>query len=77
MTVIEQFVKERNEALFSLDRKKIETYFAKYGEPLPDNDIVFWAMVHKCICNIKNAPGDLVKESTTWLLAHGMSPSIF
>ena len=28
----EAFVKERNEALFSLDRKKIEAYMIKYGE---------------------------------------------
>ena len=26
MTMLEAFVKERNEALFSLDRKKIEAY---------------------------------------------------
>lgn len=32
MTMIERFVKERNEALFSLDRKKIEAYLIKYGE---------------------------------------------
>ena len=29
MTMIERFVKERNEALFSLDRKKIEAYLIK------------------------------------------------
>ena len=32
MTMIESFVKERNEALFSLDRRKIEAYLVKYGE---------------------------------------------
>ena len=41
MTMLEAFVKERNEALFSLDRKKIEAYMIKYGEteiaqPAPD-----------------------------------------
>ena len=30
MTMLEAFVKERNEALFSLDRKKIEAYMIKY-----------------------------------------------
>ena len=29
MTMLEAFVKERNEALFSLDRKKIEAYMIK------------------------------------------------
>ena len=47
MTMLEDFVKERNEALFSLDRKKIEAYMIKHGETeiaqTPDN--VFWASV--------------------------------
>ena len=30
MTMLEAFVKERNEALFSLDREKIEAYMIKY-----------------------------------------------
>lgn len=32
MTMLEEFVKERNEALFSLDRNKIEAYMKKYAE---------------------------------------------
>ena len=31
MTMIERFVKERNEALFSLDRRKIEAYAPPEG----------------------------------------------
>ena len=77
MNAISQFVKERNEALFSLDRKKIERYFAKCGQPIPKNDIVFWATVHKCICNITTAPSDLIADSKKWLYEHGMSPIIF
>ena len=49
MTMRETFVKERNDALFSLDRKKIEAYCAKHGDTdtaeLPDP--VFWAGVYK------------------------------
>lgn len=45
MTMLEEFVKERNEALFSLDRCKIEAYMKKYGEleveEIPEN--LFWA----------------------------------
>jgi hypothetical protein len=33
MTMIERFVKERNEALFSLDRKKIEAYLINMVRP--------------------------------------------
>ena len=44
MTMIERFVKERNEALFSLDRKKIEAYLTKYGDTDRENtpELSFW-----------------------------------
>ena len=46
MTEIETFVKERNEALFSLDRARIEAYLEKIGESDAE-PIVFWAGVYK------------------------------
>ncbi len=73
---IASFVKERNEALFSLDRKRIEAYFEKRGLDVPDNDIVFWAGVYKSICNITDAPAELVKKAEKWLYEHGMSPRV-
>lgn len=77
MDEIKNFVKVRNEAMFSLNRNKIEDYFAWIGQPLPENDIVFWATVHKCICNITTAPSELVSKSKLWLFEHGMSSRIF
>ena len=75
MTMVESFIKERNEALFSLDRKKIEAYLVKYGEEetakAPDK--LFWASVYKAICAIKNAPEDKVCEARNWLAANGFS----
>lgn len=61
MTMIENFVKERNEALFSLDRRKIEAYLVKYGEgeTAKAPDLLFWASVYKAICGIKGAPRDV------------------
>lgn len=78
MTMLEAFVKERNEALFSLDRKKIEAYMIKYGEAEISQtpDVVFWASVYKAICSIKDAPEAIVNEVTTWLHEHGMSPNL-
>lgn len=73
---ISKFVQERNEALFSLDRQTIETYFRKRGLKTPDNDIVFWASVYKGICNITSAPPELVQKAKAWLYDHGMSPQI-
>jgi hypothetical protein len=42
-----QFKRERNEALLSLDRAKIEAHMKKYAASIPKNDDVFWAGVHK------------------------------
>lgn len=78
MTMLESFVKERNDALFSLDRKKIEAYCARYGDIKTDelSDLVFWAGVYKAICAIKNAPEDKVRTARTWLASHGFSETI-
>ena len=64
----ETFVKERNEALFSLDRKKIEAYMIKYGETeiAQTPDVVFWASVYKAICGIKDAPEAIVNKVRAW-----------
>lgn len=73
MTMLEEFVKERNEALFSLDRSKIEAYMKKYGqleaEKVPDN--LFWANVYQAICGIKDAPDELVSKALMWLYKNG------
>ena len=73
MTMLEEFVKERNEALFSLDRNKIEAYMKKYGQPeveeVPDD--LFWASVYKAICGISNAPDELVSKALMWLHKNG------
>ena len=73
MTMLEEFVKERNEALFSLDRGKIEAYMKKYGqqeaEEVPDN--LFWANVYQAICGIKGAPDELVSKALMWLYKNG------
>ena len=78
MDSVASFVKERNDAHFSLDRRKIEAYCAKYGDndsaDMPD--VVFWAGVYKAICEIKDAPEEKVQIARTWLKAHGFSASI-
>lgn len=70
------FVMERNEALLSLDRKKIERFAKKYGVPMPDNDEAFWRGVHKAICNIKTIPFEVRQKSADWLFEHGSTPEI-
>ena len=74
---VASFVKERNEALFSLDRERIEAYFRKQGAEMPKEDIVFWACVYKCICHITSAPAELVQQAKEWLHSHGMTDQIY
>ena len=73
MTMLAEFVKERNEALFSLDRNKIEAYMKKYGEleveEIPEN--LFWANVYQAICGIKDAPDELISKALMWLYKNG------
>lgn len=73
---IRGFVKERNDALFSFNRRKIEKFMKKQNVEIPTNDIVFWATVCKCICNITNAPMDIRSQALAWLWEHHMSPDI-
>lgn len=42
---IKQFVKDRNEALFSFDKEKIIAYFRKYDIPNPYD---FYSPENKC-----------------------------
>lgn len=76
---MEQFIKDRNEALFSLDRKKIEAYLRKYNGSNSDHlpEKAFWAEVHRAICNIKDAPPELQEQSKKWLKKNGYSTGAF
>ena len=68
-----EFLKERDEALFSLDIDKIRAYQRKYEIRLQANDEVFWCSVHKAICQITNAPPYIRARSVTWLEERGYS----
>ena len=76
---IEEFVKQRNEALFSLDRDKIiKFYELAYGKSEAKkfakvDEKVFWAAVYKAICNIISAPEDLKAYAEKWLIKNGFA----
>ncbi len=74
---IKKFVKERNEAMLSLDKEKIAAYCKKYDVPIPENDQVFWAGVYKSILAIKSSPEHLRREANEWLDEHGFKRTIF
>ena len=73
---MKQFVRERDAALLSLDRKKIEAYAKKYDVPLPKDETVFWAGIHKCIISINSATLEQKQKSHDWLVEHGFKPYI-
>lgn len=73
---IEIFVKERNAALLSLDEKRIREHSEKWGVRTPKDKKVFWAGVHKALCNIKTTPIEQLWKSMAWLKDNGFSPVI-
>lgn len=72
----EKFIKERNEALFSLDEKKIKRYLKKYGITIPRNEEVFWCTIYKSICNVEGAPQEVKEKAMAWLKEHGSTPKM-
>ena len=44
---------------------------------MPEDDIVFWTCVYKCICHISSAPEDLVRKAKDWLHVHDMGEDIY
>lgn len=70
------FVKERNEALWSLDADKIKAFLSKYHSGWPKNETVFWAGVYMAVLQIKDTPEEVKAKAKAWLDAHHMSESI-
>ena len=79
MDRIKSFVKERNAALLSLDKKKIIAYMRKYQETQPEqeDELIFWASVHKARLQITTMPESEKEISRIWLLSHGFKTDIF
>lgn len=72
----EKFIKERNEALFSLDEKKIRRYCKKYSVTIPRDEEVFWRGIYKAICNVEDAPQEVKEKAMARLKEHGSTPKM-
>lgn len=71
---IEAFVRDRDEALLSLDEAKIRAYMVKYSiRNIATTDEAFWRAIHKARTGIKNFPADEKQKSKIWLAARGSS----
>ena len=71
MSIMTEFIQDRNEALLSLDREKIIEYCQKYGARFSSNEKVFWASVHKARIAIKSFPETEKEKSRKWLRENG------
>lgn len=66
-----QFIKERDEALLSLDKEKIIAFYEKWGVPYSKSDKVFWGTVYKCIYHIQSATYKQRVDAKIWLINNG------
>lgn len=78
---LEEFKKDRDEALASGDPDKMKAYCKKYDIDIPEDENVFLAGMHKAICNLflsEDSPISIKQynESFDWLTDHGYNPHI-
>lgn len=66
-----QFLKDRDEALLSLDKDKILAYCEKYGVKMPQDNLTFWCGIHKAITANTGLPYKFRKKSKVWLIENG------
>ena len=68
-----KFLRERNDAILSMDEEKIRDFSRKYGIPEPQEDTIFWAGIHKSILALNAASEEQKAASKAWLDRHGFS----
>lgn len=70
---IKQFVKERDEALLSMDENKIRAHFLKWNKKeLPKDLEVFWMTIHKARTGATSLPMAERQKSKQWLSEKGL-----
>ena len=69
----DEFLRERNDAILSMDEEKIRDYDRKCGISEPQEDIIFWAGIHKSILALNAASEEQKTASKAWLTEHGFS----
>ena len=81
MSKIKTFIEDRNEAIASVDKEKILAYCEKYKIKVPEDEELFWAGVHKAVCNLfllenSSISSEQFNESYDWLTERGYTPLI-
>lgn len=78
---MDEFIKDRNEAVASGDIEKVRAYCKKYDIEIPEDENIFKASMHKAVCNMYLMPDSKISleqynRSYEWLIANGYTPSI-
>ena len=64
---MDDFKRDREEALLSLDPAKLRAYAAKYGAECPQDDETLIISAHKAITVCRDLPMDRRRASKAWL----------
>lgn len=70
---IDEFKKERSEALLSFERQRIERYMRKYHIEIPMHENIFWAQTARAILKLSDAPKEAKERARGILQKYGMS----
>jgi hypothetical protein len=65
----------RDAILLSLDKEKIIAFSKLCNIPMPEDDLIFWAGIHKAVLAIKNATPEQKAYSERWLAEHNFIAS--
>lgn len=65
------FIAERDEALLSMDPRKILNFFRRYHVQAPATSLDFWVGVHKSREATVTLPEEARQESRAWLARNG------
>jgi hypothetical protein len=73
---VDRFLSDRDSALRSLDRDKIEFYCRKYNIQMPKHETVFWLAVHKARLQITWFTEEEKNLSAEWIRDHGFKQGV-
>ena len=82
MRLLEEYIKERDDAVLSLDLDKFKAFAKKWIDKgilppyfeLEDDDDLAKATMFKIILGLEDAPADKVEAAKTWLVNNGYHP---
>lgn len=73
----QKYTRDRDDALLSLDKQKIENFCLKYGHKIDElGSKTFWTGIHKARLQVPSFPEEAKALSENWLKEHGFEDKI-